>query len=72
MGPGIYLQDNMEVCLFNAWLALPHPDIPLAALLALYIRDQLLPPRTAEVEAAVAAKITPEQEKRFALFVGMN
>lgn len=63
--PGIYIVDVAERRLFAKWLSLPHPHIHIAGTL-IWMQTS---PATPELEAEVAAVITPEQEKRFSLIV---
>lgn len=65
---GIYLVDITEYELYLKWLSLPHPEIHTAATRTTF----QVRPVTPELEAEVAATITVEQNKRFALFVRVN
>ena len=65
----MYLIDNDEMYFFFQWLALPHPIIQISRLIEEATTGGLTPPLTPELEARIAAKITPEQESRFSLIV---
>lgn len=56
-----------ELDLYIQWLALPHPELQIAAHRARW--RWVTPPWTPELAADVAFTITKEQEKNFALYV---